>query len=71
MKARAELGDFLDRMLLLVHLNGEDAAVFALVAERGDGLAKRLVQQGDLRIKNVFNAQQDRHVVAALGAYPE
>ena len=69
-KARAELGNLLDRMLLLVHLNGEDAAVFALVAERGDGLAKRLVQQGDLRIKNVFNAQQDRHVVAALAHTP-
>ena len=69
-KARAELGDLLDRMLLLVHLNGEDAAVFALVAERGDGLAERLVQQGDLRIKNVFNAQQDRHVVATLAHTP-
>ena len=56
-KARAELGDLLDRMLLLVHLNGEDAAVFALVAERGDGLA-------------VFNAQQDRHVVATLAHTP-
>lgn len=70
-KTRAELGDLLDRVLLLVHLDGEDAAVFPLVAERVDGLAERLVQQGDLRIKNVFNAQQDRHVVAALAHAPD
>ena len=69
--ARAELGDLLDRMLLLVHLDGEHAPVFALVAERGDGLAEGLVQQGDLGIKNVFDAQQDRHVVAAFAHAPD
>ena len=39
-KARAELRDLFDRVLLLVHLDGKDAAVFPLVAERGNGFTE-------------------------------
>ena len=62
--ARAEVGDFLNHLLLLIDLDGEDPTVTALVAKVLDGLAEGLVQIGNLRIENVFHPEQAGHVVA-------
>ena len=51
-KARAELGDLLDRMLLLVHLNGEDAAVFEAMALRNDSCSRVICESRMFSMRN-------------------
>ena len=67
----AVLGDPFHHLLLLVDLDGEDAAVFSLVAKFGDGRPEALMEQGYLGIKNVFNAQENGHVVTAFLNAPD
>ena len=67
----AVLGDALHHLLLLIDLDGEDAAIFALVAQFGDGRPEGLMEQGDLGIKNIFDAEQHGHVVAAFLNAPD
>ena len=66
MVAGTELGDLFHHLLLLVDLDGEDAAVLALVVQVLDGLAEGLVQAGDTGVEDVFHAQQHGHVIAAF-----
>ena len=66
MVAGAELGDLFHHLLLLVDLDGEDAAVLALIVQVLDGLAEGLVQAGDTGVQDVFHAQQHGHVIAAF-----
>ena len=61
-----ELGDFLDHLALLVHLDRIDAAVFAAVAGVLDRLAEGLVDLRDPRVQQVAETQQYRQVCAAV-----
>ncbi len=63
---RAEVGDLLDDLPLLVDLDREHAAIAAAVVQAGDGAREGLVEQGDLRVEQVLDAQQHRHLQAAL-----
>ena len=61
-----ELPDVDNRdLLLLIHLDGKHAAVFALVAEFADGGAEGLMQKGYLGVQNVLDAEQHGQIVAA------
>lgn len=62
----AVLGYLFHHLLLLVDLDREHAPVGPLVPQFADGGAEGLVQQRNLRIENVFDTQQNRHVVAAF-----
>ena len=53
-------------MALLVDLDREHAAVAAAVVERAHRPAEALVQERDLGIEDVLDAEQDRHLQAAL-----
>ncbi len=64
---RTEFRDFLQHLLLLVHLDRIDAAIVALIVEFLDGAPKALVQLLDARIKNIRKAQQDGHVHSSVG----
>ena len=61
----AVLGDFFHHLLLLIHLDGKHAAVVAFVAEFADGGAEGLMQKGNLRIKNILDAEQYGQIIAA------
>ena len=63
---RAELGDLFHNLLLLIHLDGKDAAILAAVVQLGNGLAERFVQTGNPGIKNIFHPQKHGHVIAAF-----
>ena len=65
MIAGPELGNLFHHLLLLVDLDGKDAAILPLVAQGLDGLAEGVVNIADARIQNIFHAQQHRHVIAA------
>ena len=62
----AEAGDLLDHLALLVDLDREHPAIAAAVVQAGDGAREGLVEQGDLRVQQVLDAQQHRHLQAAL-----
>ncbi len=64
--ARAERGDLFDDLRLLVDLDRVYPAVFALVAERVDGLAEGCVQAMNLRVEDVLDAEQQRHLQVAV-----
>ena len=63
---RAEAGDLLDHLALLVHLDREHTAVAAAVVQAGYGVCKGLVEQGDLGVQQVLDTQQHRHLQPAL-----
>jgi len=64
--ALAEAGDLVDDMALLVHLDGEHAAINTGIAGAADRLGKGFVDLGDGGVEVVFNPQQDRHGQVAL-----
>src|SRR5690606_12050519 len=64
--ARAEAGDLLDDVGLLVDLDGEHAAIDAGVAGGADRLGEGLVDLGDGGVQVVLDPQQHRHGQIAL-----
>ncbi len=64
--ARAELGDLLHHLLLLVDLDRVGAHEAAGVAQLFHGGAEGLVEAGDLGVEDVLDAQEHRHVQAAF-----
>mgnify|MGYP003704569235 CR=1 FL=1 len=63
---RQKVEDLLDDLAQLVHLDREHALVLGLVPERRDRLREGLVEQLDLRFQQVVDAQEHRHLQAAL-----
>ena len=61
----AELQDLFHHLPLLVHLDGVDAAVAALVVVLGDGGLERVVDFAQPVLEDVGEADQDREVDAA------
>ena len=63
---RAEAGDLLDHLALLVHFDREHAAEGAAVVQSSDRAGEALVENRDLCVKKVFDAKEHRHLPAAL-----
>ena len=66
MVAFSELGDFLDHLALLVHLDRIHAAVLASVFRDLDRLAESLVDLGDAGVEKVAETEQNGEVRAAI-----
>ena len=62
----AKLGDRFENLLLLVDLDRENTLVFPGIANFLNNFAERVVKPFDLRAKNIFNAQEDRHCHSPL-----
>ena len=62
----AVLGDLFHDLLLLVHLDGEHAAIVTLVAQFADGGPERLMQKRNLGIENVLDAEQYGQIISAI-----
>ena len=61
----AEADDVFDDLRLLVHLDGEDAPVFAPVMAARDGVGEAFVDKADLVFEDVLHAQHHGHGLAA------
>jgi hypothetical protein len=59
-------GDGLHHLLLLVHLDGVGPQVGSMETQGIHGLEKGLVEQGDLRVEDVLDAQEHGQVEPAL-----
>jgi hypothetical protein len=66
LKRTADLGDFFQDLLLLVDLDRINAPEIRLVVQLLDGLGERLVQQGNLGVEQILDAQQHRQAQAAF-----
>ena len=63
---RSELGNSFHYLLLLVYFDGINTSIFAFVSKFLHGGVKAVIQFADLRIQDVFDSKENRHIITAV-----
>ena len=65
----SEAGYFADDLVLLIDLDGVDAAVLATIILFSDGASERDIEFLDARVQDVAEAEQQRHLQIGVGFF--